>query len=773
MSQWGPGLDLRLVPAAVCGWVGVLAVLRFGTGAAVALVLVAGVGSVAGMRSSRGSVLLQCSGVTLALLVVAGAHVWSVSQHPAREAAQRGAFAEAEVTIRDDPRALRSPGFGRPDGAVAEGEFRSLRLGDRRWQTGGRVVLLGPAEGLLGLLPGQRVRVLGLLAPAFSADLTVALLRVRGDVDVVTGPSRVQRYAGELRGGLRDASTVLGPEAAGLLPALVVGDTSAMVPTVRDDFKAAGLAHLTAVSGANVAIVCGAVLGAARLARAGPRTSAVLAALALVGFVVLARPSPSVLRAAVMGGITLLALVIGRGRSAVPALCAAVLALLCYDPALGADPGFALSVLATGGLVLLAPPLAHGLRARQVPPGVAEALAVPTAAFVVTAPVIAGFSGQISLVSIPANLLAVPAVAPATVLGVVAAALTPVHDGSAELLVRVAGPPIGWLLMVGHRAAAVPDGVQRWPGGAAGGVLLAVLLVAALLFLRAPRIRALAAAILLGLLLVLVPTRFVTPGWPPPGWVMVACDVGQGDGLVLATGEPGRVVLVDVGPDGAAVSACLHRLKVRSVALVVLTHLHADHIGGLAAVLADHPVGAVALGPGRSPPSALRAVTRAAHGAGVATVALGVGTRLGWPHLRIDVLGPRSAASPVSEDPDGTDVNDTSVVLRAVTPVGRLLLTGDVELAAQSALLHSGVDLRAQVLKVPHHGSRYSVPEFLAAARPRVAVVSVGADNTYGHPNAQVLGALERLGARVVRTDEDGDIAIVRDESGLAVVTSR
>ena len=225
---------------------------------------------------------------------------------------------------------------------------------------------------------------------------------------------------------------------------------------MEDDFRAAGLSHLTAVSGSNLAIVVGALLGLLRLVRADPRLAAGLGVAASVGFVVLARPSPSVLRAAVMGGVALLALALGRGRSAVPALAAAVLGLLFTDPALAADPGFALSVLATAALILIAPGWAAGLRHRGVPPGVAEALAVPAAACLATAPVIAGLSGGVSLVTVAANLLAVPAVAPATVLGVVAALVSPVSPPAAQLCARLAGPAADWLVAVADRAAAVP-----------------------------------------------------------------------------------------------------------------------------------------------------------------------------------------------------------------------------------------------------------------------------------------------------------------------------
>ncbi|MGH3751599.1 MAG: DNA internalization-related competence protein ComEC/Rec2 [Pseudonocardiaceae bacterium] len=759
--------DLRLVPAAVTGWAVVLTGLYLGSLAAAALgaagLLVAGAAALRG----RSATALAVGGVAAALALVVGTQAWHVAHHPVREAAERGSVATVQVTLRDDPQAVAASGYGgrrpQPQQVVIRAELEAAELAGHQWRTGGRVVLLAPAQGWTGLLPGQRVRASGLLAAPGRSDLTVAVLRVRGAPEVLAQPSTVQRAAERLRSGLRRSAGVLDPEPAGLLPALAVGDTSTMVPTVEQEFRAAGLTHLTAVSGANVAILCGVVLGLARLARAGPRTAAILAGLALVGFVVLCRPSPSVLRAAVMGAVTLLALVLGRGRSAVPALCAAVLVLLLVDPALGGDPGFALSVLATGGLVLLAPGWAAGLRRYGVPPGIAEALAVPAAAHVVTAPVVAGLSGQVSLVAVLANLLAAPAVAPATVLGVLAAVLAVVHPGAAVVAVQLAGPAVSWLVSVGHHGAAVPDGVVPWPAGVSGALALAVLVVVVLAAMRAHRLRVLAAAGLAGALLVLVPTRYVLPGWPATGWVMVACDVGQGDAVVLATAEPGRAVLIDTGSEPGPVSACLDRLGVRRLALVVISHLHADHVGGLAGALRGRAVSAVALGPGRSPPWAFAEVLRTTALAHVPVVAVTAGQRLSWPGLVLDVLAPLTAPPPVGDheaEADGTAVNNTSVVLRATTPAGRVLLTGDVELDTQADLLAARTDLRADVLKVPHHGSRFTAEEFLAAVRPRVAIVSVGAHNRYGHPSKQVLDALAQTGSRVMRTDLDGDVAV-------------
>ncbi|MGH9061357.1 MAG: ComEC/Rec2 family competence protein, partial [Acidimicrobiales bacterium] len=335
----------------------------------------------------RSAAVVAVGGVAAAVALVVAAQTWQVEHHPLRAAAQRGSTGTLVVHLRDDPRAVASPGYGgrqpQVQQVVIPAELEAAVVAGQQWRTGGRVILLAPAHGWIGLLPGQRVRTTGLLAAPNRSDLTVAVLRVRGEPDVLSAPSAVQRVAERLRSGLRFAARVLDPEPAGLLPALVVGDTSAMVPTVEAEFRAAGLTHLIAVSGTNLAIVCGVVLGLARLAGLGPRTAVLLAGLTLVGFVVLCRPSPSVLRAAVMGGVMLLALVLGRRRSAVPALCAAVLVLLMVDPSLGNDPGFALSVLATGALVLLAPGWSAALRRHGVPPGIAEALAVPAAAHVI------------------------------------------------------------------------------------------------------------------------------------------------------------------------------------------------------------------------------------------------------------------------------------------------------------------------------------------------------------------------------------------------------
>ncbi len=296
---------------------------------------------------------------------------------------------------------------------------------------------------------------------------------------------------------------------------------------------------------------------------------------------------------------------------------------------------------------------------------------------------------------------------------------------------------------------------------------------------RHRRGRVLLAVVVLVAVAVAVPRRVFAPGWPPRDWVFVACDVGQGDALVLATGRPGRAVVVDVGADPAALDRCLDGLGVERVPLVVLSHLHADHVAGLSAVFEGRRVGAVAVGPGREPGWAWRRVVRETGEHDVPLVTVGASDTLTWPGLRLDVLGPHwipaaqrgASTEPGAADPgaDGTGVNNTSLVVRATTRAGRILLTGDVEPTAQADLLAAGADLGADVLKVPHHGSPAVLDRFLTKVGPRIAVVSVG-DNSYGHPHASTLRTLRRAGTLVARTDTSGTVAVVADDGHPALV---
>ncbi|WP_030532455.1 ComEC/Rec2 family competence protein [Prauserella rugosa] len=802
-SRGQAGRDLRLVPAALVVWAGALVGLLCGwpVAACVGAAAVAG-GVLLWLRAHRhrsravhAAVALVGCGVLVAGPLTARLH--GVEHDPVRSAAEDGAIAELRVELRERPRLLRSDSGGGLGDGTAQGDRRSVLVpvevvsarvgtGDdaEAVHTTGRMLLIGPAEGWEHLLPGQRTNAVASLAAARPGELTVAVGFVRGPPEGTSEASWWQRSAAMLREGLRSAAGVLGEDEAGLLPGIVVGDTSGQSERVRQEFLDSGLSHLTAVSGTHVGIVCGAVLLLARVLRFGPTVSASVAGVVLVGFVVLVGYQPSVLRAGVMGTLSLAALVLGRRRSAVPALSVAVGGLVLYDPAMATSMAFTLSVVSTAGLVFLASRWAATLGGRRLPPGAAEAVAVPVAAFVVTVPVLGGMVGEISLVSVVANLLATPVVAPVMVLGVLATVVAPLSPDVAELLVHVAGPGVSWLVWVARESAAVPGAVLAWPPGWWGGLLAAVIMVAVLVAFRHRLARTAVVVALVMVLVVLTGVHVVVPGWPPGRWSVVACDVGQGDGLVLATGQPGRAVVVDTGQEPGALDRCLNRLGVDRVPLVVVSHLHADHFGGLQGVFEGRSVGAIAVGQGRTPSWAWQAVVNEARSRQVRLVELSAGDTVSWDALTLDVLGPHYTAPAARQETgeetedsesseDGTAINNASLVLRASTPAGRILLTGDIEVAAQGDLLARGVDVRAEILKVPHHGSRHTRREFLTAVRARVALVSVGADNSHGHPNGEIVRTLRGSGALIARTDEGGDIAVVPGDTEDAPVVVR
>jgi competence protein ComEC len=762
-----------LAAFAVATWLAALACLYLSAGHGLVIGTVAGVGA-ALTAAWRRTVAHPVRWVVVTLFLGAGCGAAATATRiavrdagPLRALVDEGATVRADLVVRDDARAIGRVA-GRPPTYVVAVDVTAVRRDDPATtiRLDARALVLGSHPAWRSLLPGQHATVTARLLAPRGGDLRAAVLSVR-DAPVLHGRSSWgQRAAGGLRAGLQGACEPLPDLPGGLLPGLVVGDTSRLDAGLEEDFRATGMTHLNAVSGANVAIVLGVVLFVVRRARAGPVLAAVLCAAALVGFVVLARPSPSVVRAAAMGAIGLIGLAAGRPRAALPALATGVAVLVVTDPELAGDAGFALSVLATSGLLLLAPRWRDGLRRRGWPAGAAEAIAVPAAAQVACGPVVAGLSGSISLVAIPANLLAVPAIAPATLLGIGAAMLSPVWPAGAEFTAWLGHWPARWLVLVATTGARVPAGALPWPGGVIGALLLGVLTVLLLIAARRPLIRRLVAVIALGGMLGALPVRLLAAGWPPPGWLVVTCAVGQGDAVVLPAGE-GRAVMVDAGPEPSATDRCLRRLGVRQVVLFVVSHFHVDHIGGIAGVFRGRRIAAVITPDWPEPRTGRAAVVAEAADARIAIQAVGPGWRYASGDLELTVLGPPEPMHGTSSDP-----NNNSLVVLARIGAHRVLLAGDAETEEQQAMLnHLGTGaLRADVLKVAHHGSAYQEPAFLDAVDPAVALVSVGVDNDYGHPNGPLLDRLVRGGARVLRTDRSGDLAAVSSGGGLAVV---
>jgi competence protein ComEC len=730
-------VDARLALWAGGCWLSAYLAILIGTRGAAALT---GISVVAAMATWRKRA------ICLALIGVALGAGSAGARLIARDAAAAvvGMQGSVVLTITDDPHAIqsRTPTWA-IDAALSRVDGTNLDA---------RVLVLATDPAWAKLLPGQRAKAEARLQAPRGGDLTAAVLQIRDPPQPIGVAPWPQRAAGVLRAGLQKACAGLEPKRGGLLPGLVVGDTSRLPPEVQDDFRAAGMTHLTAVSGSNVALVVGCLLLILRWCRAGPKVSAAACAVGVVGFVILARPSPSVLRAAVMGSLALLALASGRQRAAFPALCATVVALLAIDPGLAVDAGFALSVCATAGLLLLAPGWRDALRQRGFPRGAAEALAVPAAAQVTCGPVVAGLSGAISLVAIPANLVATVAIVPATILGVLAAALSPVWPWGAAALAWLGGWPAWWLVTVARIGADLPLGSLPFPSGTPGALLLTGLTILFLIGFRSAAIRRVVLVLALACVLGAVPVRVLAPGWPPPGWIAVACEVGQGDATVLRVGS-GSAIVVDAGPDADAVDQCLRSLGIRDVPLFVVSHFHADHVGGVAGVFRGRSVGAVWTPSFGEPVEGREAVLAAAYGVAVATPPPGSAVSLG--SVTLTAIGPTAALHGTRSDP-----NNNSLVLLASANGVRLLLTGDAEVEEQHELEAAAAIGPVDVLKVPHHGSSFQDLAFLDAVHPRVALVSVGVGNVYGHPSPSVLAYLRRGGAQVRRTDVDGAIAV-------------
>jgi competence protein ComEC len=362
-----------------------------------------------------------------------------------------------------------------------------------------------------------------------------------------------------------------------------------------------------------------------------------------------------------------------------------------------------------------------------------------------------------------ANLLAAPAVGPATVLGLAGGLVGLVSDVPGRVVASPGAWCARWIITVATRCADLPVAAVGWSAGPLGVAGLSVLclvlslLLGALLARRATT--AGLGALMVGVLLVPLPT----PGWPPDGWVMVACDVGQGDGLVLNAGH-GSALVVDAGPDPSAMHRCLGRLGVERVPLVVLTHFHADHVDGLAGVLQGRAVGAIEVTSLADPLSGVRLVQAVAARAGVPVQrATYGGTRRLGP-LSWQVVAPSGPPSADSDSPP----NDSSVVLLVETRGIRILLMGDEEEGSQSRLRRETGGLRADVLKVAHHGSASQDPDLVRDLGARLAVISLGVDNDYGHPAPSLVALLRDARMQIARTDRDGDVAVVVDH-GLRI----
>ena len=872
--------DLRLVPAALAAWstaflavggspagtlraavpaVAVLAVAVLGTVLALVAATAARRAAPPGGSRRRSAsagppwpvraagqvvVVLAC---VAAVLASAGGQLAARSGSGLEDLAAQGATATVTATVRSAVVPRTNPWTGATDRLEVRVALVGLTARGVATTAAGPLVVTGP--GALtgpGAVPGPGDVARpdgGWPDVAYGATITATgrldvqgdrtLLRTDGTPQVVVPPGPFLRGVHAMRRGLLDATDGLSPQARGLVPGVAVGDTSRLDPVLDDAMRTTSLTHVTAVSGGHFAIVVACVAALCVAARLPRAVRVVVTGAAMAGFVVLVHPEPSVLRAAAMGAVGVVGIALGRPSRAVAALGAGVVVLLVLDPWLARSYGFVLSVAATAGLALLTAPIARRL-APWCGRTAAHVVAVPVAAQLACAPVLVLLDPSVSTWSVAANLVAAPALGPATVLGVLATLVAPWWPAAATALGWSAGLFTGWIAGGAQVFAGLPGARLPWPGGVGGLVLLATVTVVVLVAvgrsralraagerrearrataapLRARVARAVRAAtrprdgqgpagrarpmgravgrarpsrgtgevatvvllvVVLALVVLLVRPVVVGRGAVPADWAVVACDVGQGDALVLRSG-PASAVVVDVGPAGDAASRCLDALGVQRVDLLVLTHFHADHVGGLDAVLRGRVVARALVTGTADPPAQADRTLGALDAAGVpvqVAVAGDTGVEGGarWEVLQAgrtgdgDVAGGTSSRRVGSGEGDG-GANDASIALLTHVAGIDVVTLGDLEDAGQGALARTLAQRGlgdVDVVKVAHHGSATQSDRLAEILAPAVAVVSSG-ENTYGHPTDRALDLYAGVGASVLRTDTCGTFALV------------
>ncbi|WP_394289109.1 ComEC/Rec2 family competence protein [Microbacterium sp.] len=767
--------DLRLLPVAAVTWAGAgAAILLPGSAVWIAGGLwAASVGAIAlaGAVARRHRSAAPPTGgrrpiTALALAAVALAFAGAAASHVAAAEPERSSLAALEIS---GGRALTIDAdvVGKIETSATGFRFDAVL---RRATIGAQVhevsapVLVRVSERPVGLDLGSQIRATATAFPADPGDR--AVLVVTASALEARPPHGILAGAAALRAGLIRSADGLPPPGAGLIAGLAVGDTSALDDELDAQMKASSLSHLTAVSGANCALVVGIAYALSALcgARRGIRVATGLAT--LMGFVVLVSPEPSVVRAATMAAVAMLGLLLGRIGAGVSVLSVSVCVLLILDPWLAASLGFALSAVATGSLLLFAGPLAAGLT-KWMPAPVALAVSVPLAAQLACGPLLILIEPTVPLLGVLANLIAGPAAPAATVVGLLACLALPIPV-LASGLAAVAWLPASWIAATASTAAGVKGASLGWLEGFPGLVVLALTGAAIGIVIAAPagRPRRAAAALCAAVVIVTVaaaPVRLLLDrARVPAEWSIAACDVGQGDAVLVRDG--GQTMLIDTGPDAAALSACLDRFAVARIDVLVLTHFDLDHRGG-----ADALNGRVALvlhGPAATPEDDAVVEQLRAGGARTQQVSAGQGGTLG--ECRWGVLWPRP------RDPVYPSGNDASVTLRVTgCRVPDALFLGDLSGAAQRSLASTGAIARGvRVVKVAHHGSADQDSELYRSLDASVALVTVG-ENTYGHPRSEILDLLSDEGAAIARTDSGGDVAVWESEGALRVWRSR
>jgi competence protein ComEC len=610
---------------------------------------------------------------------------------------------------------------------------------------------------------GSTLTVSGSLQATAPSDEVSYLVFASGRARYLAPPPWYLSWTNGLRAGLSDAAQSLPGDGGALLPGLAIGDTTSVSPTLSASMKTSSLSHLTAVSGANCAVVIGLILLVGRALGVRREVRVAGALVVLVGFVVLVTPQPSVVRSAIMAALVLGALASGRPVAGLPVVGVTVLAMLTLDPWLALDYGFALSVLATAGLMAFAGPITRRLE-RWLPRWLALVIAVPLAAQLACQPVLLTLNPSLPLYGVLANTLAEPASPLATVLGLVACLTLPVAPPVGHVMAAVAWVPAAWIADVATFFAGLPGARLPWPVGWIGVVAL-VAVTALLLVLLLGRFSGrgrgiLTATLVLSLVIPLAITGLSTAIGHlgrPPNWQIADCDIGQGDAMLVRSA--GKVALMDTGPSGPLLKACLDELGITRINLLVLSHYDLDHVAGTPVV--DDMTDRALVGPSTGKARDVGIIQGLLDGGTrVDRVSEGLTGRLG--DLRWSVVWPPAVL------PDGILPGNEACVTVVFEPVGRCpdrclssMFVGDLDETAQNLMLAANPTLpRLDVLEVAHHGSADQSDALYQRVSASVGLIGVGLHNKYGHPTQHLLDILAGVGTLPARTDTEGLILL-------------
>lgn len=741
--------------------------------AAVALVAAKLCHAAAGRRAgwAQGCALVAiAASVSVIPAVVAAIRIEHRTPHSLEQLVSTGATSDVVVVIT---------GAGKPVGSKSHFGPPKMRFAAALEPYGTPVVLLVQAdEQTRTLAIGSTVEVSVRAQPTDAQDRAVAVLFATGAAQLRAPPHPLLQLSHDARQSLAAIARQLPAPGNMLVPGLAAGDEQLVSDELDADMKVTSLTHLTAVSGSNIAIVVACVLLLGRSLGIPRAIRVALALPVLAVFVLLVTPQGSVVRATAMAVVVLLVDLSGRRVAGLPVLALAVSVLCSADPWLARDYGFALSVAATAGLLIATGPMADWL-SRWLPKYLATVIAVPVVAQVACQPILLLLEPSLPTYGIVANILAAPAAPVATIIGLGAVIAVVAMPAIAEAMCWLAWLPAQWIGMVAHAFAHLPGASLPWPPGVGGALSWCLVIAALVIVVRRARgriqrgVRMVSAAALAA---VLVLTLAIGAGRValrvrdfPHDWRFVACDVGQGDALLIRAGS--QTVLVDVGLEPEPLRACLREFGIQRIDVLVLTHFDADHAGAADRI----PVSVASVWVPDTVDARREPITRQFQQAGVPVAFVAAGDSAAIGDQQLSVLWPRREGT----HPSSLQDNDGSIVLR-IDPATlcsnsclRLLLLGDSGERVQQQLEDDA--LVADVVKVAHHGSRDQHGDTYVVASAQLAIISVGMDNGYGHPTSATLAMLRAARTPWLRTDRHGHIAVSQapDTTQLVVWTSR